>query len=168
MPSIEDLKAAADLLNRGEVRKEVTKEDDLKNVMKQIAGLQLPAGGDSGPPVLTPAEPETTPQPQPTAGGAVAAMPPAVSPSPPAAPPAAPNWLHNIVQVVSKEGRHFGRIFQLGDIKEGKAHGYIIREHGALEHISVPADQIATIGGARIKSKYPCSDKWIAEHMEAR
>lgn len=176
MPSIEDLKAAAEALNRGEHRREITKEEDLKNVMKQIMAIEgpnlvLPTGGDSGS-VLSPAETATTPAPQPSnkdgeaeaPSPAVAASPPVV-PKPPATPPAAPNWLHNIVQVVSKEGRHFGRTFQLGDIREGKAHGYIIKEHGAIEHITVPADHIATVGGARIKSKYPCSDKWIAEHM---
>jgi len=173
MPSIEDLKAAADLLNRGEVRKELTKEDDVKNVMKQITALEsgslqralsinkdLPAGGDSA--SIADVAAASSPK---APSDAAAAMPPPAVPSPPAAPLPAPNWLHNIVQVISKEGRHFGRIFQLGDIKEGKAHGYVIKEHGALEHVTVPADHIATIGAPRIKSKYPCSDKWIGEHM---
>jgi hypothetical protein len=189
MPSQEDLKAAAEALARGEVRKEITKEDDLKNVMRQIQQLEQSKAltdGDSG-------------ERDPTAEQAASSQPPlAQSDAPipsaapasfekakdkvfqendglmrrlaetPKAPPPAPPWLHNIVQVISKEGRHFGRIFQLGDIKDGKAHGYYIKEHGDREYVTVPADHIAMIGPARIRLKQPCSDKWVSDHMEGK
>ncbi len=178
MPTQEDLKAAAEALALGKIRKELTKEDDLKNIMRQIQQLEQSealTGVDSG--ELVPAAETSTPSQTPLAPSDVAAtsaptlMPaPSAAPllSPPTAPPPAPPWLHNIVQVVSKEGRHFGRIFQLGDIKDGKAHGYFIKEHGDREYVTVPSDHIATIGPARIKLKQACSDKWVSGHMDAK
>jgi hypothetical protein len=167
MPTEQDLKAAAEALTRGEVRKEITKEDDLKNVMRQIQQLEQSkalTGGDSSEPVST-AE-QAAPSPPPLAQSDAPA--PSAAPVPPRAPPPAPPWLHNIVQVISKEGRHFGRIFQLGDIKDGKAHGYIIKEHGDRDYVTVPSDHIAVMCPARIKLKQACSDKWVSDHMEAK
>lgn len=199
MPSIEELKAAAEKFSNPEPRKVATPEGDLKNVMAQIKQLESeaqaagdsgsPSSGDSGNPA---AQVQSSPTPPPPCDEA-AALP---SPSPAAPGPApsrdprdympttttpeglviglpqlpipkrspAPDWLHSIVEVVSKEGHYYGVLFRLGDIKAGKAHGYIIKENGHREFITVPADHIEIRAVPKVKAKDCCSGQWMSEH----
>jgi hypothetical protein len=151
MPSIEDLKAAAEVLQAPKAeRKEISKEEDLQNIMAQIKAL--PIASDEPPPAAL------RPEPPPAA--------PIIAPTPevPKPPPDAPPWLHNVVQVIDRESRHWGVLFQLGDIKDGKAHGYRIKEGGGREFFTVGANQIHTIGESKVRLKRPCSDQWMGEH----
>jgi hypothetical protein len=158
-----------------EHKKELTAEDDVKNVMKQIKAIESktlaqPDGDGSS---LT--DQATSPSPvSPTdLTSGVMEAPPSVASSPLAAPPIpqaqpTPPWLHNVVEVISKESRHYGVLFRLGDIKGGKAHGYILKEQGGREYITVGADQIQTMGKAKIKAGRCCSGQWIEEHREVK
>lgn len=187
MPTIEELKAAAEAFNSPppQPRKEVTKESDLSNIMRQIQdltatseGLNLAqADGDSGSPNVlgvqseTPAAQVESPHPSPPPRGETAALPSTSPASPSPAPPnlpKAPEWLHSIAEVVSAQSRWYGVIFRLGDIKAGKAHGYILKgkdKGGHREFITVNADQILLHGKARVKAKECCSGQWVSEHM---
>lgn len=185
MPTIEELKAAAEAFNSPppQPRKEVTKESDLSNIMRQISELETAkepepnlaqADGDSGTPLgvhteITAAQVES-PQPSPSRGETAtlpSTSPASPSPVPPNLPKA-PEWLHSIAEVVSAQSRWYGVIFRLGDIKAGKAHGYILKgkdKGGNREFITVNADQILLHGKARVKAKECCSGQWVSEHM---
>jgi hypothetical protein len=148
-----------------EPKKELSPEDDVKNVMAQIkameSGAQKPAGGEV---------PTTSATPVPTTAE-VGAPPPVVSPPATQAPPSAPkapDWLHSIAEVTSKDSRHFGVLFRLGDIQGGKAHGYLLKEHGGREYITVPSDHITIVGKAKVKAGRCCSGQWVAEHREVK
>lgn len=146
-----------------EPKKELSPEDDVKNVMAQIKAMEskVSAGGEvpatSAIPALSSAE--------------VEAPPPVVSPPatqvPPSAPKA-PDWLHSVVEVTSKDSRHFGVLFRLGDIKAGKAHGYILKEQGGREFVTVAADHIEIIGKPKVKAMRCCSGQWVSEHREVK
>lgn len=161
MPTIEELKAAAEALQKGPPRKELTKESDAANVMKQIKALESQSQDGSTAPPLSQVEP-----PAPVPQSALQSPPPPTSL--PTAPHPTPDWAHNVVQVTSRETRHYGQLFQLGDIKAGRAHGYILKEHGGREFITVNVDQIITIGPSKIKAGRCCSDQWAADHREVR
>lgn len=169
-----------------EPKKELTAEDDVKNVMAQIKALEKADKNTSLKAVLNINKestalsgedvPATSPEPttDETEAPPSVASPPAASPiqqppqiTPPQATPAPP-WLHNVVEVISKESRHYGVLFRLGDIKGGKAHGYILKEQGGREYITVGADQIQTMGKAKIKAGRCCSGQWIEEHREVK
>jgi hypothetical protein len=157
MPSIEDLKAAAEALTTPKPeRKEISKEEDLQNIMAQIKAL--PAAPPQPTSLGTTQEPPKAPP-----ALAEPPAPPITTPEIPKPPPDAPPWLHDIVQVVDKESRFWGVLFQLGDIKDGKAHGYRIKEGGAREFFTVGANQIHTIGESKVRLKRPCSDQWMGE-----
>jgi|GEM_PF-4735458 hypothetical protein len=146
-----------------ESKKELSPEEDVKNVMAQIrameSGLPKPAGGE---------DPTTSATPIPAEAEAPSPVvsPPATQ-TPPSAPKA-PDWLHSVVEVTSRDSKHFGQLFRLGDIQAGKAHGYILKEHGGREFITVAADHITTIGKPKIKAGRCCSDRWVSEHREVK
>lgn len=177
-------------------RKEPSKEDELAKMMRQIEEMEsekplAQADGDSGLITSQPAAQAQSPLPL-GSGSEVATLPPVspASPSPappidlqksqpgyeylgtlpqaqpPPKPPPAPEWLHSIAEVISKESRHYGVLFKLGDIKSGKAHGYILKERAVPEFITVPADAILLHGKARVKSKGCCSPQWMSENKE--
>ena len=149
-----------------EPKKELSPEDDLKNVMAQIQAMEnnkdlAQSDGDSGSP-NTAAEQVKSPPAESPNDGETAALPL----TPPVSPSAAPSWLHNIVEVTSKDSPHFGVIFRLGDMRAGKAHGYILKARGAREYITVAADHISTVGKAKVKAGRYCSGQWASEHRE--
>ena len=178
MPSIEELKAAAEAFNKGEARKEVTPEGDLSNVMRQIQELEQSKAQDAGDSGLLNAEQVQSSHSPPPFRDEAAAMPPTSpatagpAPSLPSLPslpsipkrPPAPDWLHSVAEVVSKEGHHYGVLFKLGDIKAGKAHGYILKENGGREYITVPVEHIEIRALSKVKAKEYCSRQWLAEH----
>lgn len=176
MPSIEELQAAAEAFNKPTQPRREDPKGDLDNIMRQIEELEKDKGstnlaqadGDSG---LITSQPAVQAQsPHPLGPSSEAATLPPVSPaSPSPAPPSlpkAPDWLHSIAEVISKESRHYGVLFKLGDIKSGKAHGYILKERAVPEFITVPADAILLHGKARVKSKGCCSPRWMSENKE--
>lgn len=163
MPTIEELQAAADAFNRPEPRRELTKEDDLARMMRQIEALesQKPLAQADGEPAQSP----HSPVPSSEAAALPSSLPASPSPAPPNLPKA-PDWLHSIAEVVSKESRRYGALFKLGDIKAGRAHGYIIKERGAREYITVPADHIEIRSPSKVKARECCSPHWMSEHKE--
>ena len=183
MPSIDELKAAAEAFNKGEARREVTPEGDLNNVMRQIQELEQSKAQDAGDSVMLNAEQALPSHSPPPLRDEAAAMPPSSPATPGPAPslpslptllptlptipkrPPAPDWLHSIVEVVSKEGKHYGVLFKLGDIKAGRAHGYILKENGGREFITVPVEHIEIRAVSKVKAKEYCSRQWLNEHM---
>jgi hypothetical protein len=137
-----------------------SKEAELQNVMSQIKAL---SGG-----VADEKEQAPTLGPVP----AQAPDPPPAAPSilePPATPQlkrskTQPFKLHDVAQVTSKEGRYFGVLFQVGDIKGGEVHGYTLKEHGGREYITAKVSDVTLIGESKVRLKTPCSPKWIADH----
>jgi len=150
-----------------ESKKELTPENDLKNVMAQIkaieSGAQKPAGGEV---LTTSATPVTAEAEAPPPVVSPPATLPTTTPTPFA--PKAPDWLHNVVEVTSKDSRYFGVLFRLGDIRGGKAHGYILKEQGGREYITVASDHITTVGKAKVKAGRCCSGQWVSEHREVK
>ena len=137
-----------------------SKEAELQNVMSQIKALS--GGAEENKPTLGPV-PATATDP-PTAAPPVSEVPPEKE---------KPKWpknrkfaIHDVVQVTSKEGRYFGALFQIGDIKGGEIHGYAIQEHGGREFITAKVSDVTLIGESKVRLKNPCSPKWMADHRE--
>jgi hypothetical protein len=172
-PSVDDPPPPQPNPNLDQERRELTDAEQLKKTMREIEAL---SGGVRQ-----------------LASHPADAMPPPASEPPPAAPisdsvkvlaavigagiqPAglppliAPGAFKpfDVVQVYSKEHRHYGVLFQVGDVKGGSVHGYILSEGGKREFITVKAGELHLIGESRVRLKVPCSGQWLAEHRETK
>jgi hypothetical protein len=70
--------------------------------------------------------------------------------------------IHDVVQVNNPNSEHFGVLFQIGDINEGKLHGFIMHTGGRKEFVTVGVGEVIVVGIARMRSKQPVSEQWAA------
>jgi hypothetical protein len=54
-------------------------------------------------------------------------------------------------------------LFIVGGIAEGKVHGFYML-NSKKEYITIPADNCARIGETKVKSRQPCSFRWMSQH----
>jgi hypothetical protein len=71
-----------------------------------------------------------------------------------------------VVQVVNKTSPYFGVMFQIGDMQQGKAHGFYMLPGGRKEFVTVGLEECWPIGVAKIRSKEPCSYQWQQENTK--
>lgn len=72
--------------------------------------------------------------------------------------------LYDAVQVYDPESSHWGVIFQVGDVRGSKVHGYYLQPKGEKVYVTFNINQLRLIGTSRVRSKACCSPKWVAEH----
>ena len=86
----------------------------------------------------------------------------------PATPPAdsPPTSLrhYDVVQVFDNQSNHYGVIFQVGDVRGQKVHGYYLQPRGEKVYVTFDMPQLRLIGTARVRSKAACSAKWVEQH----
>ena len=117
-------------------------------------------------PTLVPLTPPPEPEPEPVPLPAIEDAPP--PPPPPTETvvsiPGSPFHLDDVVQVIDQGSRHYGQLFIIGDVKNGKAHGFYIAEGGKKEFITVPEGSVFYIGRPKVRAKVATSPKWISDH----
>lgn len=67
------------------------------------------------------------------------------------------------MQVINKDNKHFAMSFIVGDIRNNRVHGFYFHNR-SREYITVNVDEVARIGPSKVRSKEPCSHKWLADH----
>ena len=171
-PTVDDPPPPAPNPNLEQERRELTDAEQLKKTMAEIEALS--GGASVGQPASPP--PDAT---LPLASNHPPAAPfnlnvPEEVKQPPSSPPmvavSAPGAFkpYDVVQVYNNENRHYGVLFQVGDVRDGQVHGYILMEHGKREFITVRAEHLKLIGESRVRLRIPCSAKWLAEHREGK
>lgn len=71
----------------------------------------------------------------------------------------------DVVQVTKIGERTYGLFIIVGDVLRGKVHGFhFVGEGGKKEFITVDEDSVHLIGSSKVRSKTPCSPKWVADN----
>lgn len=121
--------------------------------------LELPP--PAPPPVVQIVIPEPPPPPTPPASAASASDPP-LQPI-----VGTPFHVDDVVQVVDRQSRHCGIFFTLGDVKNGKAHGYRMEPGQKKEFITEPVSGLLFIKSAtkgQVVAREKVSPKWHSDH----
>lgn len=147
-------------------------QQELSDVMKEIAALkgnEFQALSGSGPAEHVPAVVATQDTPPPVIGAQPAPSTPV--PLTPQRPQPTPNVLgdakvHDVVQVNDRENRYHGALFTIGGMADGWVHGYILKEQGGKDFITVKIHEVHRIGPAKVRSAVPCSRQWIEQHQQ--
>jgi len=168
-PSVDDPPAPQPNPNLDQERRELTDAEQLKKTIAEIKALSGAAPQQSlgetqelhEAPRPASIEPPAAPIPNLEEVKQPPANPPAVAVSAPGA-----FKPYDVVQVHNKENRYYGVLFQVGDVKDGSVHGYILNECGRREFITVKIDEVKLIGESRVRLTTPCSGQWIAEHRQ--
>lgn len=76
-----------------------------------------------------------------------------------------PLKLHDVVQIIDPQSRIYGAYFTVGDVRNGRVHGYYISEGRAKSFVTIPVNMVHRVGGqAKVRSSNPCSPKWLSDH----
>jgi hypothetical protein len=67
-----------------------------------------------------------------------------------------------VVQVVG-DHRYVGTLFVVGDVADGKVHGFHMVSC-KKEFITVPGANCAKIGESKVRSRQSCSFRWMSQH----
>lgn len=102
-------------------------------------------------------------------GGQEQALPPQTK-----TPPVTPNVFsvlnaiekHAVVQVVVSDDIAFGALFQVGDVKDDKVHGFFVIPGEPKQFITTKLANVKLVGKAHIGSHSPCSPEWISSSEE--
>lgn len=70
---------------------------------------------------------------------------------------------YDVVQVYDRESNHYGVLFQVGDVRGTKVHGYYLMPKGERAYVTFNIDQLRLIGTSRVRSRDRCSPKWLSE-----
>lgn len=70
---------------------------------------------------------------------------------------------HDVVQILDETSRHYGGFLIIGDVLGNRVHGYCVSEGRKQDYITVPLNLCWYIGRAKMRSKTPCSPKWISD-----
>lgn len=71
---------------------------------------------------------------------------------------------YDVVQVYDRESNNYGIIFQVGDVRGSKVHGYYFQPKADKVFVTFDMKQLRLIGSSRVRAKTCCSPKWVAEH----
>jgi hypothetical protein len=72
--------------------------------------------------------------------------------------------VHSVAQVINPSNQFFGRMFQVGDVQNGIAHGFYLGANGRKEFVTASVTECTVIGRAFLGSRDPVSPQWKAEH----
>lgn len=75
--------------------------------------------------------------------------------------------VHAVVQVFNPTSPYYGVLFQVGDMQQGKAHGFHMMSGGRREYVTVGIDECWPIGMSKTRSRNPVSPQWEQEHKKA-
>jgi hypothetical protein len=79
-------------------------------------------------------------------------------------PPALGIFVHAVVQVFNPSSPFYGVLFIIGDVKDGRVHGFHMLAGGKKEYVTVGTEECFPIGVSKARSKAPCSPQWMEEH----
>jgi len=66
---------------------------------------------------------------------------------------------NDVVQVAEPGSRHYGQMFIVGGLRDGKVHGHYIIS-GRVEYITIPEPECERIGPSKVRSRRACSPRW--------
>lgn len=68
--------------------------------------------------------------------------------------------------MINPTSPYYGVLFSIGDMQQGKAHGFHMLSGGRKEFVTVGLEECWPIGVSKIRSKEPVSPQWAIEHKK--